>query len=469
MASVSQPGRPERDRNAVKEIPRSPDGATWGSGGNPEKRQWRDVGRDAGFADLLEENLDEATFLWGRWESELASPTRNLDEVWSWTEDRLHGAIDGLLVTETLADATVERALSSKDRSYQTLAAHLLTVTRHAEARARLATVLCETEDVSTLNAMIRGIEVAQLDGTFSRVTRALLKQGPQHCAALARLKSFQRATLGDELHTAYEADAVPTRIAALRAAGSLPDPAVKSWIDRGLRESDPAARVAAIESGIRQRQKSAWDAARAMVAAGEPGYESLLRWIAIFGQVTDHAWVYTATSEPGAARQAFWALGHVGTRAAVEHCLASMREPRLGRIAGETYVSITGADLVRDRLSAPEPEDSPSLPPFEAEDLDADLVPRREDLWSLPDPEACATHWASIEQHFAPETRYVRGMPFTLSALMESIAQGPMLRRDDYALELYVRTSGICDIETRAAGPTQRRMMKESHHAAAR
>jgi hypothetical protein len=46
----------------VKEIPRSPDGATWGSGGNPEKRQrqpersegnpekrqWRDVGRDAG-------------------------------------------------------------------------------------------------------------------------------------------------------------------------------------------------------------------------------------------------------------------------------------------------------------------------------------------------------------------------------------------------------------------------------------
>ena len=29
----------------MKEIPRSPDGATWGSGGNPEKRQGRDAGQ----------------------------------------------------------------------------------------------------------------------------------------------------------------------------------------------------------------------------------------------------------------------------------------------------------------------------------------------------------------------------------------------------------------------------------------
>jgi uncharacterized protein (TIGR02270 family) len=146
-----------------------------------------------------------------------------------------------------------------------------------------------------------------------------------------------------------------------------------------------------------------------------------------------------------------------------VEHCLASMREAALGRIAGEAYASITGADLVRDRLTAPEPAEPPPLPPIEEEDLDADLVPRREDLWSLPDPDACAAHWASVEGRFAPETRYVRGMPFTLNALMEAIAQGPMLRRDDYALELYVRTNGACDVETRAGGPTQRRMMNEA------
>lgn len=414
------------------------------------------------FADLLEENLDEAAFLWGRWESELVSPTRNLEEIWSWTEDRLQGALDSLLTCEPLVGVAVERALSSKDLPYQTVAAHLLTVAQDAAARSRLATVLCDSEGV-TLNARIRGIEVARLDGTFSLVTRALLKQGPQHCGALARIKSFQRAKLGDELHAAYEADTIPTRITALRAAGSLSEPEVRSWIEKGLRESDPAVRVTAIESGIRQRYRPAWEAARVMVAAAEPGHECLLRWIAIFGKAPEHSAVYTATSNPRSARQAFWALGHVGTREAVEHCLASMRDPLLGRLAGEAYASITGADLARDRLTAPEPEESPSLPPLEDEDLEANLVPRQEDLWPLPDADACGAYWANIEERFAPETRYVRGNPFTLSALLDSIQRGPMSRRHDHALELYVRTGGACDVETRAAGPTQRRMMSEA------
>jgi len=39
----------ERDRNAVEEIPRSANGATWGNGRNPEKRQGRDVGEVIGL------------------------------------------------------------------------------------------------------------------------------------------------------------------------------------------------------------------------------------------------------------------------------------------------------------------------------------------------------------------------------------------------------------------------------------
>src|SRR5690242_8331330 len=52
----------------------------------------------APFLDLVEESFDEAVFLWRRWEQELTSLTRSLDEVWSWTEDRLHGALEGVSV-----------------------------------------------------------------------------------------------------------------------------------------------------------------------------------------------------------------------------------------------------------------------------------------------------------------------------------------------------------------------------------
>ena len=141
------------------------------------------------FPDLVEENLDEAAFLWGRWEAELGSLTRNVDEIWSWTEDRLSGTIDGLLVARgDLFARVIERALSLKDLAFHTVAAHVLTVAPDSEARSQLAALLCEAQGGS-LAAMLRGIEVAHLDGTFSTVTRALLKRSPQHCAALARIQ----------------------------------------------------------------------------------------------------------------------------------------------------------------------------------------------------------------------------------------------------------------------------------------
>ena len=416
------------------------------------------------FPDIVEENLDEAAFLWGRWETELTSLTRNLDEVWSWTEDRLNGAIDGLLVArDPLFTLVIERALSVKDLSSHTVAAHLLTVAADPHARSRLAQLACEAQGPN-LAAMLRGIEVAHLDGTFSTVTRALMKKSPQHCAALVRVKSFQRARLGDELAGAYESDNVPEQVTVLRAAGFLPEPDVKKWVDRGLAHSSPAVRIAAVESGVRQRQRQAWEVAREIAASAEPGSAGVLRLLAMFGKAPDHKVVYDALGDEGSARGAFWALGHLGTREAAEHCLAAMADPACAHLAGEAYACITGIDLARERLTAHESGDTPSLPPFEEDDLDADLVPHREDLWPRPDPAACAAHWARVGAQFAPNTRYLRGKPFDLNILMAAIDKGPMLRRADYALELYVRTTGACDVETRAASFAQRRMISAAH-----
>jgi uncharacterized protein (TIGR02270 family) len=412
------------------------------------------------FAHIVEENLDEAAFLWGRWEAELSSLTRDLDEVWSWTEDRLNGAVDGVLVAHgELFSRVIERALAQKEPAFHTLAAHLMTVAPDPAERASLAHVVCNAQGAS-LAAMVRGIEVSNLDGTFSTVTRALMKRGPRHCAALARIKSFQRAALGDELAVAWNAESEPEQLEAMRAAAFLREPEVTRWVNLGLAHASARIRLAAIQSGIRQRQHEAWGAAREAVASGEPGSRSLLRFMAMFGKAPDHQLIYEALQDAESARAAFWALGHLGTREAAEHCLAAMPDARVGRLAGEAYAAITGIDLARERLTAPDPVDAPSLPPFEEDDLDADLVPRHEDLWPLPDAERCTAHWSKVGARFAPNTRYARGAPFELAVLLSAIDKGPMLRRGDYAFELYVRTNGACDVETRAAGFTQRHMV---------
>jgi uncharacterized protein (TIGR02270 family) len=150
--------------------------------------------------------------------------------------------------------------------------------------------------------------------------------------------------------------------------------------------------------------------------------------------------------------------MGNLGTRDAAEHCLLAMQHPALARAAGEAYAAITGADLVRDRLAAPEP-DAPA-PPFESDDLDADLVPKAEDLWPLPDLERVSRHWQRHAPGMDGAVRRVRGFPVSIEGLMQAVESGPMLRRPDYLVELRVRTRGRYDVEPRALRSVQRAMM---------
>jgi uncharacterized protein Usg len=76
--------------------------------------------------DLVEESLDEAVFLWKRWEADLASSVRNLEEVRSWTEDRLQGALDGVRVAGHDLVRLTQAAVGGDDPTQLTVCAHLL-------------------------------------------------------------------------------------------------------------------------------------------------------------------------------------------------------------------------------------------------------------------------------------------------------------------------------------------------------
>src|SRR5688572_5122882 len=78
------------------------------------------------YPDLVDESLDEAAFLWRRWEGELTSLTRNLDEIYSWTEDRLHGALDGVRVAGARAVDVASKELGSDDTDRVTVGTAVL-------------------------------------------------------------------------------------------------------------------------------------------------------------------------------------------------------------------------------------------------------------------------------------------------------------------------------------------------------
>ena len=420
------------------------------------------------YSDLVEQSFEEAAFLWKRWEADLESLTRSLEEVWSWTEDRLQGALDGVRVAgEQVVEAT-EAALRGKDQAAITAAAHVLAARTPGRAREALATAVRNAKGAA-LVAMTRGIETAALDASFGPVTAVLASAGAEHGAALCRIKRFRRVSPGRELTDVLQSGSPHLQAEAIRSLTYAADEsAAARHISWGLRSDDPEVRCAAIQTGIRRGEPTAWHAALQLTEERNAECARLLSALAALGSPEEQDLVIRALREPSLQRAGLFAIAYIGTPHAVEICLAGMKDEKLARGAGEAYCAITGADLARDGLAAPAPAEAPSLPRLEDDRLDANLVPTAAEQWPLPDPDRVRRHWQGIQRQYDQGVRYWRGRPAGLETLLGAVERGPMLRRDDLALELAVRTGGKYDLETRAFADVQRTMMQAARTRAA-
>ena len=419
------------------------------------------------YWDLVEQSLEEAAFFWKRWEADLESLTRSLDDVWSWTEDRLHGALDGVRVGREKITQVTEASLLGKDPAAITAAAHVLAAQTPMRAREALATAIRTAKGIPLL-AMIRGIETAALDGSFAPVTTVLASAGPEHSAALCRIKRFRRVSPGREVTDALQSGVPHLQAEALRSLAYVADPAIAArHVAWGLKSDDGDVRRAAIETGIRRGEPAAWQAAVQLAEQRSAACAPLLPSLAALGSPEEQQLVIGALREPALQRAGLFALAYIGTAEAVDICLAGMRDEKLARSAGEAYSAITGAQLARDGLTLPEPADAPSPPPLQEDRLDVNLVPAAVDLWPVPNPDAVRTHWQSVQRQFGRGVRHWRGRPAGLETLATALERGPMHRREDLALELAVRTAGKYDVEVRAFAHVQLTMMQAARSRA--
>ena len=417
----------------------------------------------APFRDLVEESFDEAAFLWRRWETELTSPTRNLDEVYWWAEDRLQGALEGAIVGDASAIGLAVKALRSNEPERVAVAAAVLSSIPSDRASAAFTRALARARG-PMLHAMLRAVELMAPDRTLRSAAAIFAGAEPVHAAALCRLKTFRRVPPGNELATAFASDDPVIRVEALRAA-ALADPVrAESYIAAGLNHGHPDVQYAAVESGLLRQVQGAWETALDLGGRRSPAAGRHLNLVALFGGAGEHEVIYQALPVPELQTAAIWALGHVGTVRAIDACVAGMRHEPLARTCGEAFSWMTGIDLEREGLARPKVPDE--APAFEDDDLDASLIPKAEDLWSLPDADAVQRYWQTRRSDWPPNVRRIRGQVASRELLLTSIERGPMLRRSDLVFELRVKTGGRYDVEPRAFAARQRQMMAASRAA---
>ena len=233
---------------------------------------------------------------------------------------------------------------------------------------------------------------------------------------------------------------------AALLALRRAPDPAYAPLVEGALNSAYIAVRDAAIQTGMVLGLRAAWGACSRLAARNAAGSRLALALLALGGELVDMNSVIKRLQVPGLRRDALWALGFAGTPAAAEAALEVIADDELGSLAGESFVTITGAPLVGSLVEIGKTDNT--APPDVDEDDDAPLpMVKPEDHLPIPNPQRLRAWWAEVRANFQPEVRYLNGRPVTAENLHSAIANGSTWRRRVWCLEVAMRSGFDLDL----------------------
>lgn len=159
--------------------------------------------------------------------------------------------------------------------------------------------------------------------------------------------------------------------------------------------------------------------------------------------------WISRLSEDEIHARAVIKAIGVLGDPHAINWLISKMKDPKLAKLAGESFSYITGVDLEKHNLIIDEPDNYPVIP---SEDIDDEDVGLDEDEnLPYPDAEKVASIWRNHGQNFIIGRRYFMGRPVNAEHLKAKLSHGTQRQRHAAALELALTEDDIRLLNTRA------------------
>ncbi|QQR45132.1 TIGR02270 family protein [Myxococcus xanthus] len=390
--------------------------------------------------DILEDHLNEASFLWTQWERALVAPHYSLREV-AGLEERLLAHLDGLVLGgPEVTRRLLEPALGSGESgSVEAAAFCLLAEENDPEVVAPSAWIPAEAEVVSP--GVLRVLEVCERPALSAQLTALVLQRPFSVQVQLVDVLATRRSLPENVLEPLFESGVAEAQVAVLRVVASVPVPPGSRWVQRALDSPNPMVRYAALEAGLILGSHEAWSLTQVLACTPTPDAGRARLLSAMGGAPDIEVWLGEALHRSALRKDALEAAACCGLRALADACLPLMRDDAWAALAGEAFCAITGLVLEKEFVAPRRPEES-ALPLLE-EDLATDLELRPESALPVPEPAAVERWWSRARARFEPGVRYVRGRPFSLERLMDELEAGPMRRRDSWALELAIRSRG--------------------------
>jgi uncharacterized protein (TIGR02270 family) len=395
-----------------------------------------------------EQHLAEAQVLWARWQTSLTAHDQTLPSLSRSCEERLLKHLEGLRVggLKTVVERLLP-ALATEDLGR--LSAIAFAMSAIPPGREPLLSAVMAAEG-PRLAALRRGVELVRVADFRAMLESRFGTASFPVRAAILDIKRFCREDPGPHTLGLLLSDDLAAQVAAARAVRyHRSELAFDRAIDVGMMAPRPEARNAAIESGLFGGQGEAWSACLQTIRAGAPGSGPLLVLVGLLGTIAEHQLLIDGLADAQTRKDAVWALGFAGSRAAADACIDVLAQELYPRLTAEALCAITGLDLAKENLVLAEQSDDPPIEPRSAEDR----LP-------MPDIPGVIRWWNENRARFSPDQRYLDGRPRTADSIQEALERGPTRRRPPLALELAIRTVRKYVVVTDAFSAQQHREM---------
>jgi uncharacterized protein (TIGR02270 family) len=137
---------------------------------------------------------------------------------------------------------------------------------------------------------------------------------------------------------------------------------------------------------------------------------------------------------------------------------IKQMEDPKLARLAGESFSFITALDLAYGDFEAPAPEGFEAGPTDNPEDENVEIDP--DDGLPWPDPAKIQKWWDANKHRFQPGVRYFMGEPVNIENCKRVLRDGYQRQRRAAALYLSLLQPGTPLFNTSAPAWRQKRLL---------
>lgn len=406
---------------------------------------------------IVFQHAEEASFLWLLRSRAVRAPHYSLGDL-SKLDNRLEAHIDGLRISGDDGWNVCCSELSWKEPG-EVFVTALLAL--EGQASDRVEKVLeAGGADMKLNESIISAFGWLTFQKAKTQLNRLCSSESPQPKRIGLAAAAIHRRDLGKPLLDALSSQDADLKARALRAVGELGRYDLVRSVTHNLSADEERVRFsAAWSAALLNGDGLALELLQEFVeTGGEFAERALVVAIRRMSLAAAHAWRRKLANNPASIRSAVTCSGAIGDPDLIPWLMSLMPDPKLARVAGEAFTTITGVDIAYEDLDTKAPDNFEAGPNDDPADENVDLDPDENLPW--PNLTAIEQWWGKHRHQFKAGERYLLGKPMNSDWLQQVLRIGRQRVRAAAALELAIRNPGQPLFNVAAPGFRQQELL---------